>query len=162
MAWKVKNEMPIGNGIAGAAGSVGEKRMVRIEQVGRTAASALLLDENGEVVHPVPRPAAPPRRRAPRKPRAAAKPKPEPVPVELVVEEPSVNGTSEHSESTAHDAGPSADRSERQAEPSGSPAEPSESPGEVAEEDAVQSKPRRRGRRGGRRRSAAKAEASTE
>ena len=36
--------------IAGAAGSVGEKRMVRIDQVGRTAASALLLDESGEVV----------------------------------------------------------------------------------------------------------------
>jgi ribonuclease G len=36
--------------IAGAAPHVGEKRMVRIGQVGRTAASALLLDEAGEVV----------------------------------------------------------------------------------------------------------------
>ena len=36
--------------IAGAAPLVGEKRMVRIDQVGRTAASALLLDEAGEVV----------------------------------------------------------------------------------------------------------------
>ncbi len=36
--------------IAGAAPYVGEKRMVRIDQVGRTAASALLLDESGEVV----------------------------------------------------------------------------------------------------------------
>ena len=36
--------------IAGAAAHVGEKRMVRIDQVGRTAASALLLDESGEVV----------------------------------------------------------------------------------------------------------------
>ena len=36
--------------IAGAAPRVGEKRMVRIDQVGRTAASALLLDESGEVV----------------------------------------------------------------------------------------------------------------
>jgi ribonuclease G len=127
--------------IAGASPHVGEKRMVRIEQVGRTAASALLLDENGEVVRPAPRPAAPPRRRAPRKPRAAAKPKPEPVLVELVVEEPSSNGASEHPEP---------------------PAEPSEPPAEVGQEDDVQSKPRRRGRRGGRRRSAAKAEASTE
>ena len=41
--------------IAGAAGHVGEKRMVRIDQVGRTAASALLLDEHGEVVKPEPR-----------------------------------------------------------------------------------------------------------
>ena len=38
--------------IAGAAPHVGEKRMVRIDQVGRTAASALLLDESGEVVRP--------------------------------------------------------------------------------------------------------------
>jgi ribonuclease G len=118
--------------IAGASPHVGEKRMVRIEQVGRTAASALLLDEHGEVVRPAPRPAAPPRRRGPRKPPTA--PKPKPVPVELVVEEPSANGASERSEP----------------------------PVEVAAEDGVQSKPRRRGRRGGRRRSAAKAEASTE
>ena len=57
--------------ISGASPHVGEKRMVRIEQVGRTAASALLLDENGEVVRPVPdrlRPpgAALPANRAPR------------------------------------------------------------------------------------------------
>ena len=141
--------------IAGASLHVGEKRMVRIEQVGRTAASALLLDENGEVVRPAPRPTAPPRRRSPRKPRTAAKPKPVPDPVELVVEEPSANGASEHVESPGKQAEPSADRSE-------SSAGPSEPPAEVAEEDAVQSKPRRRGRRGGRRRSAAKAEAGTE
>jgi ribonuclease G len=36
--------------IAGAARQVGEKRMVRIDTVGRTAATALLLDESGEVV----------------------------------------------------------------------------------------------------------------
>jgi ribonuclease G len=40
--------------IAGAAPHVGEKRMVRIDEVGRTAASALLLDEAGEVVQPAP------------------------------------------------------------------------------------------------------------
>jgi ribonuclease G len=46
--------------IAGGAPHVGEKRMVRIEEVGRTAASALLLDESGEVIPaPPPRPAAP-------------------------------------------------------------------------------------------------------
>jgi ribonuclease G len=38
--------------IAGAARHVGEKRMVRVDQVGRTAATALLLDEKGEVVQP--------------------------------------------------------------------------------------------------------------
>jgi ribonuclease G len=71
--------------IAGAARHVGEKRMVRIDAVGRTAATALLLDESGEIVQP----------------------------------------------------------------PAGG-------------HDALQSMPRRRGRRGGRRRSAAKAQASTE
>jgi ribonuclease G len=71
--------------IAGAARQVGEKRMVRIDEVGRTAATALLLDESGEVV---------------------------------------------------------------------------ESP--AAARDALQSRPRRRGRRGGRRRSAAKAPAGSE
>jgi ribonuclease G len=40
--------------IAGAAPNVGEKRMVRIDQAGRTAASARLLDEDGEVVTPAP------------------------------------------------------------------------------------------------------------
>jgi ribonuclease G len=53
--------------IAGAAVHVGEKRMVRIDQVGRTAASALLLDEAGEVVRPAPRPAA--ARKSTREPR---------------------------------------------------------------------------------------------
>jgi len=134
--------------ISGASPHVGEKRMVRIEQVGRTAASALLLDENGEVVRPVPRPAVPARRRAPRKPRVAAKPTP--VPVELVVDAPSANGASE----PAEHADRPIDRSEASAEPT-------EPLGEVAQEDAVQSKPRRRGRRGGRRRSAAKAEAGS-
>jgi ribonuclease G len=69
--------------IAGAAPYVGEKRMVRIDQVARTAASALLLDEAGEVVQPP-----------------------------------------------------------------------------VSKQDGLQSSPRRRGRRGGRRRSAAKAKAT--
>jgi ribonuclease G len=109
--------------IAGAAPHVGEKRMVRIDQVGRTAASALLLDESGEVVTPAPRPPAPAKRRPRKRPAqpkpAAEEPAPEPV--------------------MAADV------------PSPEPAETSE--------DGVQSKPRRRGRRGGRRRSAAKAKA---
>jgi ribonuclease G len=62
--------------IAGAATCVGEKRMVRIDQVGRTAASALLLDESGEVVvaapRPAPREAARTRRRAPARSGGAA------------------------------------------------------------------------------------------
>jgi ribonuclease G len=117
--------------IAGAAVHVGEKRMVRIDQVGRTAASALLLDESGEVLTPVPRPPAPAKRR-PRKRPAQPKPagdQPASKPVKAQAPEPA----------QATDAEPS---------------EPAE-----AGEDGVQSKPRRRGRRGGRRRSAAKAKA---
>ncbi|HEY2142589.1 MAG TPA: Rne/Rng family ribonuclease [Solirubrobacteraceae bacterium] len=117
--------------IAGAAPHVGEKRMVRIDQVGRTAATALLLDESGEVVAPPTRSPAPRSRRSTRR----VVPKPQPV-------------------------------AQEQAEPEedGSIAVAGEGDGRVSEasqdegsEDGLQSKPRRRGRRGGRRRSAAKA-----
>jgi ribonuclease G len=46
--------------IAGGSKHVGEKRMVRVEQVGRTAASAQLLDENGEVLASAPEPSGSP------------------------------------------------------------------------------------------------------
>jgi ribonuclease G len=135
--------------IAGAAVHVGEKRMVRIDQVGRTAASALLLDESGEVVVPAPRPPAPakrrPRKRAPSKADAGkttpsdAKPEPDtPEPAQA-------NGA-------APDSGAAAP------EPADAQDAPPQEPAEAGE-DGVQSKPRRRGRRGGRRRSAAKAKA---
>jgi ribonuclease G len=133
--------------IAGAAAHVGEKRMVRIDQVGRTAASALLLDEAGEVVAPAPRAPAPakrrPRKRAPvkadtgRPARSVAKAKPETV---------------EPAQSAGAATEPAA------TEPVDAPDTASTEPAEGGE-DAVQSKPRRRGRRGGRRRSAAKAKA---
>jgi ribonuclease G len=129
--------------IAGAAPHVGEKRMVRIDQVGRTAASALLLDESGEVITPAPRPPAPAKRR-PRKRTSskagagasapnAAKPKPD----------------------TAESAQTGGAAPEPADVPDTAPTEPAE-----GSEDGVQSKPRRRGRRGGRRRSAAKAKAA--
>jgi ribonuclease G len=146
--------------IAGASRQVGEKRMVRIEQVGRTAASALLLDEHGEVVRPTPRLATPPRRRAPRKPRSAPRSKPAPA-----VAEP--EPAQELTRDFAPESGPAELQPLLAARPAGEPSangasERPEAPVEVGEEDAVQSKPRRRGRRGGRRRSAAKAEAGTE
>jgi ribonuclease G len=136
--------------IAGAAVHVGEKRMVRIDQVGRTAASALLLDESGEVVVPVPRAPTPakrrPRKRAPSKADAgkttpdAAKPKPD------IAEPVQANGAS-------------SDRDAAWPEPADAQDTPPQEPAETSE-DGVQSKPRRRGRRGGRRRSAAKAKAA--
>jgi ribonuclease G len=124
--------------IAGAAPCVGEKRMVRIDQVGRTAASALLLDESGEVVRPTPRPPAPTAKPRPRR----RPPKPVAAPV---VESVSEVAAASH------------------APVDGSPQAPAEDvPEGERTEDDLQSKPRRRGRRGGRRRSAAKAQSSTD
>ena len=129
--------------IAGAAPHVGEKRMVRIDQVGRTAASALLLDESGEVVRPAPRAPAPPakprpRRRTP-KPVAAPPRRPYVAPMAASpVRVPPPDARPGPGDEAAQDTGEDAPRDE-------------------GGEDDLQSKPRRRGRRGGRRRSAAKA-----
>jgi ribonuclease G len=133
--------------IAGAAPHVGEKRMVRIDQVGRTAASALLLDEAGEVVTPPPRPPAPAKRR-PRK-RASAKTDTGGPAQNAVKAKPE---TVEPAQSAGAATEPAATG------PVDAPDTASTEPAE-GDEDAVQSKPRRRGRRGGRRRSAAKAKA---
>ena len=126
--------------IAGAAAHVGEKRMVRIDQVGRTAASALLLDESGEVVVvPERSPEAPAAGRSRGKRRSASARRP--------------TGSGEPS--------PAADSAPQEE----TPATPESADGAVRDEgegDDLQSKPRRRGRRGGRRRSAAKARATTE
>jgi ribonuclease G len=127
--------------IAGAARHVGEKRMVRIETVGRTAASALLLDEAGEVIRPAPRPASRPAARRPR--RRASKPADRPIAIESQESRPSSEEPAEQIAAI---------------EPQAPVGEPADGGGE----DDLQSKPRRRGRRGGRRRSAAKAEATSE
>ncbi len=158
--------------IAGASPHVGEKRMVRIEQVGRTAASALLLDESGEVIRPAPRPSASPPRRRTRKPRsrtaaketsgaaAAGKTSGAAAVKETVASagaaapglaeeaeevEPEESGSAAPPVVDAEIVEALAERSPLGDEPSGEPAG-----------DDVQSKPRRRGRRGGRRRSSAK------
>ncbi len=139
--------------IAGAAPCVGEKRMVRIEQVGRTAASALLLDEHGEVVRPAPRRPAASRRRRTRRPQAAPRPRPAPEPETRLESEPELEPASE--------SGPRPQLGPAR-EPELVAAAPVESPEATGEEDGVQSKPRRRGRRGGRRRSTAKAQSASE
>ncbi len=148
--------------IAGAATHVGEKRMVRIDEVGRTAASALLLDESGEVVDLPARGGA--SERARRK-EASAPPS------------GGGDGSSGRARTRARGRRAPADSEDAEARreaglsetPTGIDAEPLQepAPGEGAPpregaEDGLQSKPRRRGRRGGRRRSAAKAEASPE
>jgi ribonuclease G len=139
--------------IAGAARQVGEKRMVRIETVGRTAASALLLDESGEVIRPAPRPAARP---AAKRTRRRSKPS-----------APAAAGESQASEretaDSADEAAPSRSRQKPEQELAALDSSTDEQESaDAGGEDDLQSKPRRRGRRGGRRRSAAKAQATSE
>jgi ribonuclease G len=149
--------------IAGAAPCVGEKRMVRIDQVGRTAASAVLLDGNGEVVRP---PAKETRAKSTGRARRRAADPPE--------EAQAPEGSKARARGRRRPADSEDAEARREAGLSESPttldSEPEEEPaasagkapaGEGAD-DGLQSKPRRRGRRGGRRRSAAKAKATPE
>jgi ribonuclease G len=150
--------------IAGAAGHVGEKRMVRIDQVGRTAASALLLDEQGNVVVPEPKPPQARRARARRRGAARVAVKStdaQPAEEQAAAPEKSPEQTgvelAEPIDGLAVDAVAETVNGDRPA------SEPDRAGGGASTEagggeDAVQSKPRRRGRRGGRRRSAAKKE----
>jgi ribonuclease G len=159
--------------IAGAAAHVGEKRMVRIDQVGRTAASANLLDEAGEVIatgdgagsRSAPRELERERRSGGerrRVPRKGARDRGRRAPAD-----------SEDAEAR-REAGLSASPTTVEVEPEQEPAEDAQEPsangadaasngaGEASSADGIQSKPRRRGRRGGRRRSAARAKATPE
>ncbi len=162
--------------IAGAAPHVGEKRMVRVDQVGRTAATALLLDESGEVVTAPTRPAAPRGRRGGRrsasKPAASRTREQEPVAGESRATDPSSDESRDLEPAAPEPVEPepaapapvAADARAPVPEPDPPASDEAPDPtGETpeGEGDDVQSKPRRRGRRGGRRRSAAKARAST-
>jgi ribonuclease G len=174
--------------IAGAAAHVGSKRMVRIDQVGRTAASALLLDEVGEVVRAPARatsarngrggssrrtPASGEGGRAGERARSRARGRRAPadsedadVRREAGLHESATAIDSEPEDTPVSDAEPTkkptrrrSASSDEQAEGSGGAEDKSQDEGA---EDGLQSKPRRRGRRGGRRRSAAKAKATPE
>jgi ribonuclease G len=146
--------------IASAAAHVGEKRMVRIEQVGRTAASARLLDEpegakaDGADGGPRSDGAAPAisagSGRAEKRSRSRARSRRTP-------------GDSEDAQARI-EAGLSEEPTAIDAEPEQEPVAAEDAPAAPARGSAngVQSKPRRRGRRGGRRRSAARAKASSE
>jgi ribonuclease G len=162
--------------IAGAAAHVGEKRMVRIDEVGRTAATALLLDESGEVVSAPARPAAGSTARVsrPRGGRKAAAAAPD------AERAPRSRRTRRKAETEDAETRVEAGLGEQSAAIDDEPEQPvapadaegalelaseavSEATAEAADEgaeDGLQSKPRRRGRRGGRRRSAAKAKAA--
>jgi ribonuclease G len=165
--------------IAGAAAHVGSKRMVRIDQVGRTAASALLLDESGEVVKASPRPAGGKGARGGRRPssssgggrageRARTRARGRRAPADS-------EDAAARREAGLHESATTVD-SEPEDEPTLTARDLAETVegGEGREDsgqedsqddgtgDGLQSKPRRRGRRGGRRRSAAKAPATPE
>jgi ribonuclease G len=169
--------------IAGAAAHVGTKRMVRIDQVGRTAASALLLDEAGEVVKAPTRSASTrsgrgTRRsagseadggRAGERTRSRARGRRAPADSEGAEArlEAGLHGSATEIDSEPEDeaAMKAADSSTARAEADSEQAKPADAPEtsqDEGAEDGLQSKPRRRGRRGGRRRSAAKAPATPE
>jgi ribonuclease G len=146
--------------IAGAAAHVGEKRMVRIEHVSRTAASARLLDE-------------PDRAATGRDSRGARERKAAPAISAGNGREDKRSRSRARARRTPGDSEDAQARSEAglSEEPTAIDAEPEqelvavEEPSARAEADdsnGIQSKPRRRGRRGGRRRSAARAKAGSE
>jgi ribonuclease G len=158
--------------VAGGGAHVGEKRLVRIVEAGRTAATAVLVDNGAGAASSAPEKPAK-TARATRSRRKKAEPAPEePAAEEPATEEPSAEGGADSTPADVPEAAPAPRRRTRRkaadAAENGAPAaeeqpatadEP-EDDAEASEGDGVESKPRRRGRRGGRRRSAAKAEAT--
>jgi ribonuclease G len=147
---------------------VGEKMLVRIEQAGRTAARAVLVEaaddaaaateERRKSRERAKRAASAPPSRA-RKPRRPATPEDEAV--ETLAEDAKTihagTGPAAVAEADEDTARPRGRRRARQPSPADAETDAPEDG-----DDAVQSKPRRRGRRGGRRRSRANAEVSSE
>jgi ribonuclease G len=163
--------------IAGAARNVGEKRLVRIERADRTAASAVLLDERGEPIAPARSPgdgARPARAgrggaREGRERRGRGRSMPADsedaqARVEAGLREALTASDSEPQDDACVSVAHSHDEGERGrsggAGTNGRSAGATESANGSG--DRVQSKPRRRGRRGGRRRSAVSASAGPE
>jgi ribonuclease G len=164
--------------VQGAGPFVGQKRLVRIEEAGRTSATAVLIDltEDEQAKLEADKEAeAKRRRRGRRGGRARKKEAAEPVEVPVDAASPeeedaavkASTGPAGETESDG-EGKPKAKRKpaarKRKPKPAAAAAEEAvEEPAEEAEEDgdddALDSKPRRRGRRGGRRRSRAKADA---
>jgi ribonuclease G len=192
--------------VAGGGAHVGEKRLVRIVEAGRTAASAVLVD-NGASPKPAKAPAKPrataakSRATAAKRPAATRKPAASAASAEADEDAPAPRRASSRRKQAADPVEEAADtaaasdadgaattpdapasdeepatprrRTRRKPAPVDPEAEALEQqadeaadavadgpPEDSGEGDAVESKPRRRGRRGGRRRSAAKAEAT--
>jgi ribonuclease G len=160
--------------VTGAGSHVGEKRLVRIEEAGRSSATAVLVDDgrgaaNGalaakEASKPAPRKRT---RAAAAKPRGA-KPKDDddgdaaeaaPEGEDEARDEVPAEARGDEAKPRGAARGGRAKRGRAKDDSTEAPAAPGEN--EASGDDAVESTPRRRGRRGGRRRSAAKAEATS-
>jgi ribonuclease G len=157
--------------VAGGGSHVGEKRLVRIEEAGRSSATAVLVDDGRGSANGAG--AEPKRARGSKAADADAKP----------ARKRSRSGSDAEpgAEDADDEAKPRRKRgrvaakadkagSDDDAKPGRSPATDEAAPvedaaaqaeGEESGDDAVESTPRRRGRRGGRRRSAAKAQATS-
>jgi ribonuclease G len=176
--------------VTGGIGFVGEKKLVRIEEAGRTAAVAALTGADADAAEVAARERATERKRveerarrsaaakrgaAARKAReeeeAAAKAKPKAKPAKRRAkakakeEPPKPRGRRRKRTAAPEDDG-AAEAEAVQALADDEPAEAGTAPAAVDEAagngDALSSRPRRRGRRGGRRRSRAKASADAE
>jgi len=165
--------------VTDGVGHVGEKMLVRIEQADRTAARAVLVGDAAAEAAAATAERRRARERAAKRaasapPRARKRPEPKPVTPEAeAVETLADDDTAVHAgtgpaavaEADEDTAKPKRRRRSRAAKPADDEAPDSGDEGAVAVDapedgdDAVQSKPRRRGRRGGRRRSRAKADA---
>jgi ribonuclease G len=124
--------------VSGGGRFVGTKKLVRVEHAGRTSATAILIGEPEPEPEPVKAP-APTRATRPR--RSAAKP----APAKAAMPEP------------ADDAAPSA-APDTAAADGAAAVDDAQPPADPAPGDGAEATPRRRGRRGGRRRSRAAAE----
>jgi ribonuclease G len=153
--------------ITGAARLVGEKHLVRIEEVGRTAAVASLLDAEpatgaGKVTKAEPAPRRRTRRRkAEPEPEAEAETE---APAEADAEDGAHDvrgseGLDDPAEALSASDAAATMEGDGSAEEGGLSASRGE-PEQDEDEDGLQSRPRRRGRRGGRRRSTAGARSS--
>jgi ribonuclease G len=170
--------------VAGGGAHVGEKRLVRIVEAGRTAASAVLVDNGAsagaekkparakakaETPAPAEKPATAEKpARATRSRRKKAEPvasdepaaEEQPAPDEAPEAAPAPRRRTRRKAADADENGAAAAEEQSAAAEEPAADRDAEAPEAPAEGDAVESKPRRRGRRGGRRRSAAKAEAT--
>ena len=167
--------------VQGAGRFVGTKRLVRIEEAGRTAATAVLIDltdEEREQVEVAKAAEAKPKRRGTRGGRARKKdaaPEPD-SPASPEQDEAEIAASTAPAAKAASDGGEEPEKPKRgrprrrkadadaEAVPEGDADEPVAAPDDSslpedgdADADALESPPRRRGRRGGRRRSRAKA-----